>query len=1243
MKKFAALFYKEFLETRWETLIFMLVGACYYFAAPRLFSPYPVGDVGSGRLRTFITAGIIAMWLNATILSATAFARERENGCMETLRRIAPRWNVAALAKFCYVLASTAFIAAIVYGVTLYLDEYHRLAFSTTLRSYFLSDGGIDLMTFVHGSGLGVAFCWGVFWTGRVDRQATAIFLTIVSALACAVVAIASYGILTVGKGEVANAEFVNGFCLVCGLLALAFSPVRNRFGYRDAPEGSILNESAKLSDDATDGAVFDAFKRRAAESSKPWTFPAIVAHVLREAALFFRSPASILFEFGFVIFLTAFVVSGAANSKWSEFFTGVVAPILYCVYLVSFASGLFLDAKRRGAPLKTRFGVGLWQYWLANALVAVGVALVGCLCARFFFVSTRLEVFDDYGFVSGLFVAKPEFWALAFALATLAVGAALWSAATPGGRLVVVAKTTLVIVATFVSAGLIFHNKFATPGAETFFFAVGALFALASIPVVAKSLKERKAVPMTLVPPIALAATFLVPLLAPRLGVDPNPQGLPEKLPARTIFANLPSPENTAKYSLYQTCIRCALDEYRSAASSAEGRALHEKGRAKMGVYDPELFPQAYANTEPQRSINDAAKSVLLTSAATKMFAAGPKDEATAERSLYDKSMTALKAIGEPKSFLPLLEFLAELPQKRPTYDEFAANKYVYYGAKNPIVDASFAEKTTLETLRMKFPQSWNLALWNACQVEAERQRATIDFRLNGPDAVDANGGWPSPALPYVFNVGGGAPKTINLDEPLGRDATRITAYNTFLRALGKDYSRVPLEIQRRLLFLALAVREKGGPNALSFYYPESYGAIIADERFPDALGILTKGGKKAPDPSKGDYPEARLDEALPEETRPSGLYPVITKAQDPAPTALRSTSALKPYLDVDNNQLSTLDGRKAFFCQSTGKRARFSVTLPPRDVEETIRKVVPRPMDQSTTDEEPVELFNEDGTPSRDVEAPIIGKTVRRLKNQSTVAEELLLLFNEDGTPLLDVSGAQYYGCRYNAVDSRGEPLFFTIAPCDEKPPFNCDGYELFTGYTKGGLPEIFPDFYEDGDKSYVARVRAAKLFDRDGENVFIVKDLWLLFKPKTGGPNPPKNVFVDATGNEVQDKDGKPKYALKNGVFLDRRHVSIPDYPFVFDLPEPIAKESKNLKIVFAPETGVYMTPKDDVFRVENGRVYSKIRAVGLAAGSQWLLNPTVGGASECDMCDYIPVDYPVLFVAPTDREGWSAVQE
>jgi hypothetical protein len=1201
MKRFIAVFYKEFLETRWETLIFMLVGACYYFAAPPLFSAYPVADVGSGQLRTFITAGIIALWLNATILSATAFARERENGYMETLRRIAPQWNVVAFAKFCYVFASTAFIAAIVFGVTLYLDEYHRLAFTTTLRSYFQSDGGIDLMTFVHGSGLGVAFCWGVFWTGRVDRQATAIFLTVVSALACAAIAIASRTNL-IGGQEIASAEFVNGFCLVCGLLALAFAPIRNRFGYRDVPKATIFDEPAKLSEDAIDVGVFDAFKRRAAASSKPWTFPAIVAHVLREAALFFRSPASLLFEMGIVVFLMTFVVSIAARSQWSEFVAGSAVQILYSAYFVSLVSGLFLDAKRRGAPLKSRFCVGLWRYWLANALVAVGFALVGCFFARFFFVSTRLEIFRDYGFVSGLFVARPEFWSLALAAATLGVGAALWSAATPGGRLVVVAKTTLVIAAAFVGAGLIFHNKFATFGAKTFFFVVGAFFALASIPVVAKSLKERKDVPMTLVPPIALAATFLFPLL----GVDLNPQGLPEKLPARAIFANLSSPANTAEYGLYQASIRSRLGNYASAASSAEGRALHEKTRAEMGVYDLELFPQAYANTEPWLSINDAAKSVLLTSASTKMFAAGPKDEATAERGLYDVSMTALRSTGEAKSYLPFLEFLAELPQKRPTYDEFAAHKYVYYGAKHPIV-APFTEKTMLEALRMKFPLSWNLALWNACQVEAERQRTTIDFRLNGPDAdaVEANGGWASPALPYAFEVGGGEPKTVSLDQPPGRDATRITAYNTFLRALDKDYSRVPLEIQRRLLFLALAVREKGGPNALSFYYPESYGAIVADERFPDALGILTKGGKKAHDPSKGDYPEARLDEKIGEETRPAGLYPVITKQQDPAPTALRSTSALEPYLDADKNQLSTSDGRKAFFCQSTGKFVRTNVTFPPNDVAKQVRRVGP------------------DGVP--------------RPVNQATVQELLLSLFSDDGTPLLDVSGAQYYGCRYNAVDSRGEPLFFTIAPCDEKPPFDCDGYELFSGYSKGGLPEIFPDFYEDGDKSYVARVRAVKLFDRDGENVFTVKDLWLLFEPKTGGPNPPKNVFVDATGKEVLDKDGKPKYAQKSGVFLDRRHVSVPNYPYVFDLPESIAKESEKLKIVFAPETGVYKEPKDGVFLVENGRVYSKIRAVGLAAGYSWFLDPP--SAETKPPRD----DYPVLFVAPTQRDGWAAVPE
>ena len=75
----------------------------------------------------------------------------------------------------------------------------------------------------------------------------------------------------------------------------------------------------------------------------------------------------------------------------------------------------------------------------------------------------------------------------------------------------------------------------------------------------------------------------------------------------------------------------------------------------------------------------------------------------------------------------------------------------------------------------------------------------------------------------------------------------------------------------------------------------------------------------------------------------------------------------------------------------------------------------------------------------------------------------------------------------------------------------------------------------------------------------------------------------------------------------------------------------------KIVFAPETGVYKEPKDGVFLVENGRVYSKIRAVGLAAGYSWFLDPTAAETRPTGD------DFPVLFVAPTQRDGWTAVPE
>ena len=525
MKRFGAIFYKEYLETRLETLIFLIVGACYYVAAFFFFDSYSTSSVGFLRLQPFLTAGIVALWLNATILSATAFARERETGSLETLRRIAPDWRIAAVAKFCYVFASTALLAAILFGVALCVDRFGGHDISTTLLSYFRTDLGGDLATFLRGSGLLVAFCWGVFWTGRVERQTTAIFLTVVCALASGLIATGICQGVWGGAGDAGDLSLLRlvlGFCLVLGLVALAFAPGRNRFGYRDDSARRPLGDDANRSDAAlaVSRAALDDFKRRAAKRVKPWSFPAIVAHVLRESALLFRSPASILFELTILVFLAALLISTGTNYELFGKIAGSFFGAIYAVYFVSFASGLFRDAKRRDAPLKSRFGVGLWRYWLANALVAAGIVAVGLLLALYFDFElndrVRGEIFDyprsgtQESFLTWLFDVKPlrNFLTFAVPLATFSLGAALWSAAAPGGRLVSAARTAILVALALVATA--FFNDLATLEAKAFFYGLGALFAFGSIPVVARSLEEKKSRLILAIPPATLAVALL-------------------------------------------------------------------------------------------------------------------------------------------------------------------------------------------------------------------------------------------------------------------------------------------------------------------------------------------------------------------------------------------------------------------------------------------------------------------------------------------------------------------------------------------------------------------------------------------------------------------------------------------------------------------------------------------------------------------------------------------------------------
>lgn len=245
---------------------------------------------------------------------------------------------------------------------------------------------------------------------------------------------------------------------------------------------------------------------------------------------------------------------------------------------------------------------------------------------------------------------------------------------------------------------------------------------------------------------------------------------------------------------------------------------------------------------------------------------------------------------------------------------------------------------------------------------------------------------------------------------------------------------------------------------------------------------------------------------------------------------------------------------------------------------------------------------------------------------------------LYNDQGAPLLDVSGAQYYGCDYNAVDWRGEPVYFLLEPLDEEPPFKRDGLDLYDGYRKeDGALMSGANPPERMIKSFVSRVRAVKLFDQEGENSFVVKDLWYIHKDPEGGLAPvdpsqgrpaPIDQFVDSEGNEVLDRDGKPKYALKSGAFLDKRHVCEPNFLYAFDLPDGIAKNAENLRVVYSTGVGEYKDANG--VAVENGRVYVRIPTVGLAASSSWYLSPSLDPEKVKTLYD----ESPVLIIEPLD---------
>ncbi len=235
MNRIFALMRKEYLETRFETFVFLVCGLICSFV-PAFFDSTMIDNAKYyqelNALSYHVVGGFVAVWLNAVVLSACAFARERENGTTAILQRITIDWRVVAAGKFGYVVLSSLALACFFFLTTLGVDAYHRLPFLTTCGAFSRSDFGGDAMTFIFSFGLLHTWCWAVYWTSVVSRSVSAIFLSVFSSV---VFGYLTAYFLTVFF-RILDVEYLNHYGLIVNGfigLALLICAMRRKFGYR--------------------------------------------------------------------------------------------------------------------------------------------------------------------------------------------------------------------------------------------------------------------------------------------------------------------------------------------------------------------------------------------------------------------------------------------------------------------------------------------------------------------------------------------------------------------------------------------------------------------------------------------------------------------------------------------------------------------------------------------------------------------------------------------------------------------------------------------------------------------------------------------------------------------------------------------------------------------------------------------------------------------------------------------------
>ncbi|MBQ9811787.1 MAG: hypothetical protein IJM54_00615, partial [Thermoguttaceae bacterium] len=479
MNKILAVFHKERLETRTTTLIFWLVGVLFPLLK-YLRANYDEIGVFSTLIEAdpFTLGGILAVWLNATFLCASTFARERENGTFQTLRRLSPDWLAAALGKFGWVLTSTLVLAAFfavesIVAAKIGGDRPFQ-AFSDAVTSNS-ADLTIILASFAAFS----AWIWGLFWTARTSRQTSAIFLSVFCPFLVGIGALTIVWAIT--PDPAVQRQILAALLVAIGLLVLVAAPGKSKFGYLVAEKGSDV-ESKENKSGGSWNDVDVAKKGR--------SFPALLSLVFTDAAIMFRSPASVLFELALLFALSAcmFGARRIGLSVISDDYYNLysIASLFLTVYCFFFTSGLFYDSKRKNSIVNERLSVNSGAYWLANAFAGFLV----CATAFAGMVLFNRCVVTQITLPEGYFVDMAESFFVLFC-------ASLWCASLNGSRLVV----GVVIVAVFLAVGFSsdgISNGFDASFVERFFLtmvvrvALGLIFVVASYRIVASRARYR-------------------------------------------------------------------------------------------------------------------------------------------------------------------------------------------------------------------------------------------------------------------------------------------------------------------------------------------------------------------------------------------------------------------------------------------------------------------------------------------------------------------------------------------------------------------------------------------------------------------------------------------------------------------------------------------------------------------------------------------------------------------------------